>query len=547
MVPEIPKHKFFTVNLILRLTLFVTMFVVVFTFALVSIFGYQIDIKSVNLNPVSMIQVSTVPVGSSVSINDQALPIFSNNRVSVVAGDYKVNVSRDGFYDWQTVLPIRSRVVWWLDARLVPKVKRVATVKTYDALLASYASPDRRWLLSYLEPNLYELVDLRSDKPAYRLIDFKALLQSSLASQDLAFYDWNLANDSMFFRDKVSGKIYSVGVSSQGQLFDLSASYPTLSFSQIKVGGDGGKTLYVLSKQELYRINLSRSDSLTKIADGVIGYRIINRDRVAMLRSLSTGADSEISAALYDYSKDQLFEFERLVSADPVFLEAFESRYDGHFYVAIYDNHKLRVWRGDAAELNHPVKQLSKEDDHRPDDSPALQRFKTSNPSFRDYFSTYLESHPKNIFVGGDGRMIVVDNGQSSLSIDDSQRLADSMLSIKGSPLQSPRVTTPLSVNQLMVFDTNYRMSYSVQLATGSGSVAMAEPSSAPNWLSDSVLWENIVGVVRIKDFNGQNQHKLIPADTRYDIQLSANEKYVYFYQVINSLPVLRRLQMTDF
>jgi hypothetical protein len=545
MVPEIPKHKFFTSELILRLVLFATMFVVVFTFALVSILGYQIDIKNANLNPTSMIQVSTVPTGSSVSINGQSLSFFSNNRASVVSGNYRIDVSRDGFYDWRTVLPIRSRTVWWLDARLTPKVKQVATVKTYNTLLASYASPDRRWMLNYLSPNLYELVDLRDDRPIYRTINLKTLLQTSLAEQDLVFYDWNLANDAMFFRDKTSNRIYSVGVNNRNHLINLSSSYPTLVFDQVKVGGDGGKTLYVLSNQELHRINLSRLGLTHKVASGVVKYRIINRDRVVVARTVSANP-SYISLAIYDHNKGQLFEFERLPSDGSMLLEAFESRYDGYFYIALYNNHKFRVWRGDSAELNLPAKQLTEEDNTRlSEDSLTLRQFKVTNSFFRNYFSTYLESDPENVFVGGDGRLVLIDKGPANLSAEDEQRLVDDLLKIKGGVGQSVKATDPVSINQVLVFDTNYRMNYLVQLALNSGSVALAEIESSPSWLSDSVLWENIVGVVRVKDFNGQNQHKLIPADARYDIQLSANEKYVYFYQIIDNLPVLRRLQMT--
>lgn len=545
MTPEIPKHKFFTPELILRLVLFATMFVVVFTFALVSIFGYQIDIKNANLNPTSMIQVSTVPTGSSVSINGQSLSFFSNNRASVVSGNYRIDVSRDGFYDWRTVLPIRSRTVWWLDARLIPKVKRVATVKTYNTLLASYASPDRRWILNYLSSNLYELVDLRDDKPIYRTINLKTLLQTSLAEQDLVFYDWNLASDAMFFRDKISNKMYSVGINNRNHLINLSSSYPTLVFDQVKVGGDGGKTLYVLSNQELHRINLSRLGLTHKVASGVVKYRIINRDRVVVARTMSTNP-SYVSLAIYDHNKGQLFEFERLPSDGSMFLEAFESRYDGYFYIALYNNHKFRVWRGDSVELNLPAKQLTEEDNARlSEDSLTLRQFKVANPFFRSYFSTYLESDPENVFVGGDGRLVIIDKGSAGLSTEDRQRLVDDLLKIKGGVDQFIKIADLVSINQVLVFDTNYRMNYSVQLALNSGSVALAETESSPSWLSDSVLWENIAGVVRIKDFNGQNQHKLIPADARYDIQLSANEKYVYFYQIIDNLPVLRRLQMT--
>lgn len=546
MTPKMPKHQFFTLNLFLRLTLFVTMFVVVFTFALTSISGYKIDFKNINLSPASMIQVSTVPAGAVTSINDQPLPFFANNRVSVVNGHHKVKVSRDGFYEWQTVLPIKARTIWWVDARLVPKVKRVATVKTYDSLLASYASPDRKWLLNHLSSGLFELVDLRSERPVYRLIDFKTILQATLVDQELVFYDWNLANDAMFFRDKISGKLYLVGMSNRSYLIDLTTSYPTLSFDQVKVGGDGGKTMYVLSKQELHRINLDRLGSTSKIVSGVISYQAINRNQVVLTQGAPIGANYKTAVAIYDGNKERLIEFDRITSDSPVFFEAFDSRYDGYFYIALYCDHKFRVWRGNLAELNPPMEQTAN-NSQTVEESLALQRFKAANPSFRDYFSVYLENHPKNIFVGGDGRLVVIDKGTITLSDIDRQKLVDDLAKVKDGSALTIAAAQPVTVNQMLVFDTNYRMNYTVSLALGVGSTAAAETKASPNWLSNEILWENLMGVVRIKDFNGQNQHKLIPADARYDIQLSANDKYVYFYQIIDNLPVLRRLQMTDF
>ena len=554
MPPDMPKHKFFTLNLVLRLTLFVTMFTVIFTFALASVAGYQIDLRNASLSPASMIQISTVPAGSNVSINNQALPFFSNGRASVVSGNYNIGVGRDGFYPWQMVAPVKSRTIWWVDARLVPKIKRVATVKTYQNLLSSYASPDRKWLLNHLAPNLYELVDLRGDKPSYQTLDLATAIPSFLSQQDLRFYDWNLANDTMFFRDVTSNKMYLLGLHNRNHVVDLSADYPGILFDQVKVGGDSGKTIYVLSGQDLYRINLDRPKLPIKMASGVTDYRIGNRDQVVFTQLAPAEADFKFSVVVYDFIKNHSVEFEQIRSDGPVFLEAFESKHDGYKYVALYDNHKLRVWRSDATTINSleeaPLLVGSKPNSADDSDSNALRRFKLANPAFRDYFSIYLEKHPNSISVGGDGRLILVDEGELVLAPEDVTTLANNMSSIKGvrpSELISLPPLATLAVNQIFVLDTNYKNTYSIHLSLGSGSLALAEKKGSPNWLSDNVLWENVFGTIRIKDFNGQNQHKLIPANSQYDIQLSANEKYVYFYQTIGGLPVLRRLQMTDF
>ncbi len=546
------KHKFFTDDFILRWALSITAFVAIFTFALSSILGYQLDLQNINFVPSGIIQVIVTPPGSAVSINGQNLSFLSNNRVSLPGGNYLVNVSRDGYHDWQSVLPVKLKTVWWAEARLVPKVKQVATLKTYDSLLSSYASPDRKWILNHLSLNQFELIGVQGDKPVYNSIDFDALLG---ANNQIAveFYDWNLAANAIVFRGQApdgTKTTYSVEMNGKRNLTNLSVAYPDIAFDQIKIASGDGKTQFVLSEGGLYRINLDRPKLYSLVADNVLEYRILNYNQILFTQQSPGG----VALKIYDHVKEQSYLINLVSEADSVLFEAFENKSDGSYYVAMVVDNRFQVWHSDFRDLKVPAsvdELLAAKKDVAESDDMVLQQFKLTNPGFKDYYFAYLDSVPKQISVAGDGRFVLLDLGQAMMSSDDYVTIAKQMQGIVGQ--DSPEVTLPLAnqdglvlapFHNFKLLDTNYRMTFDLKLGVDAGSSSLSEAKLAPTWLTNDIVWENQFGVIRIKDYNGQNQHKLIPADSKFDIQLSNNEKYLYFFQTIDGLPTLRRLNM---
>lgn len=534
------RHRFFTSALILRLVFSTLLFLFVFILALNSVLGYQVNLGSAEFTPTGIIQINTTPNNANVSINNQSLPFLSNNRLSVSDGNYLVSASRKDYHDWKSILPVQLKTVWWAEARLVPKVKKIAALKVYPHLIASYASPDRRWFLNHLGVNRFELLDLKDEKPLHQLIDFNKILPPEYQSLDLRFFDWNLASNSLLFQaathpSKITFSL-SLGEVSSAGLNNLSAKFPGLIFDQIKIASGDGKTCFVLSKQSLYRLNLDQTDSLEKIADQVVDYKVLNFNQSFFLQTGVNDKEPKL-LKLYDHNKKTSLVFRSLAHDAKILFDVFENKYDGYSYLALSEGHKFFVWRSDFNQINWPNGII--------DSIDYFKKFKQNNPDLREYFALYNETLPFNLSVAGDGRFVVLDFATKALSDTEYQNLLQQMTALKNTKNIVPPDKKNLNIyRRSLVFDTNYRLKFNLNVTHPVGSVGLAEGSQAITWLNNNIIWENLFGVVRIKDYNGQNQHKLVPASPIYDVQLSPSGKYFYFWQTVNGQAILKRLQM---
>lgn len=534
------RHRFFTSALILRLVFSTLLFLFVFILALNSVLGYQVNLGSAEFTPTGIIQINTTPNNANVSINNQSLPFLSNNRLSVSDGNYLVSASRKDYHDWKSILPVQLKTVWWAEARLVPKVKKIAALKVYPHLTASYASPDRRWFLNYLGVNRFELLDLKDEKPLHQLIDFNKILPPEYQSLDLRFFDWNLASNSLLFQDaahpsKITFSL-SLGEVSSAGLNNLSAKFPGLIFDQIKIASGDGRTCFVLSKQGLYRLNLDQTDSLEKIADQVVDYKVLNFNQSFFLQAGVNDKEPKL-LKLYDHNKKTSLVFRSLAHDAKILFDVFENKYDGYSYLALSEGHKFFVWRSDFNQINWS--------NNITNDADYFKKFKQNNPDLQEYFALYNETLPFNLSVAGDGRFVILDFAAKALSDTEYQNLLQQMTALKNTKNIVPSDKKNLNIyRRSLVFDTNYRLKFNLNVAHPVGSVGLAEGSQAITWLNNNIIWENLFGVVRIKDYNGQNQHKLVPASPIYDVQLSPSGKYFYFWQTVNGQAILKRLQM---
>lgn len=550
---DTPPRKFFTPSLILRIILFLLTFMVIFTLSLATVIGYKINFSDVSLSPAGVIQANVIPGGSTVGVNGQALSFWSGNRANVTSGNYEISASKKGFLDWKTVVPMRSNMMWWANIRLIPTIKQVTTVKTYDVLAASYASPDRRWLLNQLNPSHYELVDLRPSVPVYYNLDFSALLPNSPM---LEFYDWNLGNHTALFRmssETGSGDFYSLNLNNRS-LTNISADYPTVKFDQIKVADASGRILVVKSGNSLVRIDLSRPGVATTIVSAASDFQVLSGNQVVYIRPAPVGANFQASLMFYDHLKLQSYEIERFENGATFDFEFFHNKHNNMYYLAVYANQKFKLWSGDFSSLKPPKKTKLEEEiviDQSTQETQIMQRFRKANPDIKNQYQTYFDLEPQQICTGGGGRFLVVDFGSESISAEDYMQLLRELRLIKNSPI--PEISRPdgdiisSPLNRLWLFDVTYEMDFKIRAGLNSGSPTRLSESLSPlRWLDDEIIWENIAGTIRVKDYNGQNQHKLIFADSRFDIQLSPNNKFVYFFQTIKDRPTLRRLNMIE-
>jgi len=106
-------------KLILRLLAFIG-----FIALLVSIIaygrGYRWNFKNKSLNPTGIISINSSPNAAKVYLNGQLKGITDIN-LTLSPGDYKIEIKKDGYTNWNKTLKLKGELVYTIDAQLFPQ------------------------------------------------------------------------------------------------------------------------------------------------------------------------------------------------------------------------------------------------------------------------------------------------------------------------------------------------------------------------------------------------------------------------------------------
>lgn len=544
----------------LRFSLWLVAVGLVMAIAILILTGYRFNFRKATLEPVGLLQISTTPSGSTITVNQSKLNWWTGYRVNATTGNYPIHIVKDGYLPWEKVIPIEAGQVHWVNARLIPKTKRIELVKPYSQLIASHASPNRRFLLNQLDKNHYELADLKPSTPTYTDLKLGDLV-SDAASRDLVFYDWLTESNQLLFRDRAGGQngdLFLVNFKDQRQAVNLSARYlgSDLQFDDFRIADADNQVAFVRSGQKLWRINLAKPDQITQLLDHVLAMRVIDNELLSVVEAAPEGLSHQAVLKIYNYTKNQSVVIDQIPAGQPLLVEAFHFD-DGKQYLAYVIGQQLRVVSGDFNYLNSsPAASHADLLGSDGGDSLIWQRFTKANSDIK-ITKQKLTTTPRRLFASRSGRLIMLDLGDELLPLADYQKLANNLRLLADAKLapaslwpELPNVDgqPTVSVGQKwLVYDVDYKKSFVTIAEANSGSRALNQ-AVAPKMIDDRIIWENLAGTIRIKDFDGQNQHKLIPAPKHLDIQLTPNESFVYYFgPTANNQIGLYRLMMTGF
>lgn len=134
--------------------------------------GYGLD-RQGRVIQNGLVFVSTHPSGADVYLNDKRHKDRTNTRLNVPAGQYVLELKREGYRDWKRALNVEGGKLQRFDYPfLFPVDLQTEVAKQYEsAPLLSTQSIDRRWLLVAAgEPNTFDLYDLNAKEPEARQV-----------------------------------------------------------------------------------------------------------------------------------------------------------------------------------------------------------------------------------------------------------------------------------------------------------------------------------------------------------------------------------------
>jgi len=102
--------------------------------------GYKIDFSKRALKPTGILAISSSPVGAKVYI-DGELKTATNNTLTLVPGEYQIELKKPNFISWQKKITIEKELVTQLDAFLFPEVPDLKPL-TFEGAENPQVSPD---------------------------------------------------------------------------------------------------------------------------------------------------------------------------------------------------------------------------------------------------------------------------------------------------------------------------------------------------------------------------------------------------------------------
>lgn len=452
--------------------LFMVLAVVFIVAALILVtLGYRFDRTDRTIVQGGLIQFDSTPSGATVNLNSVRLSGRTRTRTAVSPGEHLVTMTRDGYRPWQKSVEVGSGRVLWLNyARLIPNDLTVENVASLPGVTSSLASPNRRLIAMTTEATSPEitLVDISSDTPKVSTLELPDSIYSQTESDSpnerFRVEQWDKDSRYLLVEHRYDRKVEWIVVDTE----DVSASS---SLSSIL---DAPMTNVQFSQRDgktLYAIvegDIRRLDTeeATISAPIVRGIKEFSLFNGSII-VYSTLPDSDNKSRSVGYIHDG--------ASEPRTIRSFQGDTSTPLHVAVgkyYSTTYVAIAHGESVEILEGS--LPRSDS---DDTLALEGYAVlTAPESIDYLTSRLS-----------GRFFVAQHGNSFITHD----------------IELDKTTT-----------TNLRGESPVKGRLG--------------WLDDYRVWTSLDDVLRIYEFDGANQHDIMPIVSGQSPALTPNGRFLY-------------------
>lgn len=122
------------------------------------IMGYQFNRKDGKIEQGGLVQFASQPGGADITIDNTLFGARTNAKTTLASGRHYISMARSHYQTWSKAVSVQPGEVLWLNyARLIPKDLTIDHVANFAALSSSIASPDQKWIAVTTDPSLPEL------------------------------------------------------------------------------------------------------------------------------------------------------------------------------------------------------------------------------------------------------------------------------------------------------------------------------------------------------------------------------------------------------
>lgn len=438
--------------------------------------GYSFNSQNGRVERMGILQIDSKPGNATVYLGNEANTFTTRARLVRIAGEYDIRIERQKYHTWSKKVPLKGGGLTWVAyPRLIPAKPAVTKIADLPDTLADAlpsGSSKRYAFLEKVDTPSVRIARIDRDKPEFTTV--------TLPSAAYTVASPEVPGDSSFKLHLWSGNErfillqHTFNTQQSMEWILLNVENPEESVNLTRLFGAEGMSEVVFGDYngtQLYAI----FENTVRVFD--IDSRTISAPLVNRVESFRLYGDGYVLFVAHDQDKTKRtigytkknFKAPRVVSEVP-----FTDQHEVFFDIAkYYDTYYFLIANGTQALLTSS-KQL-------PDDPKAsLQRRAVET------FTTTKPIISANITENG--QLATVQDGVSF-------------------------VTHNLELEQ----------THATQIKSN-----RAQALQKLRYLDTYLLWAEDNGMLRTYEFDGNNQHNVMPIEARFDATLSPSGKYLY-------------------
>jgi hypothetical protein len=319
-----------------------TMMTIIIFFAA---YGFDIDRKTGQVIQNGMIVLNAAPESARITINgnDEG---NTDKRLSLPAGQYKVELSREGYRNWTKEVNLGGSVIEQLVYPfLFPAELQTSSIQEYSARPTVVSqSPDRRWLVVQRPGDAvgaFQVVDLNDADNATTTVVLPDGILSAGTTHRFSAVEWSTNNNDLLLKHTFDDKSEFVVLNrdNPARSRNITNTFADRTFSSLSMRDKSPEQFYLYNATDktLYSSDI-KSKQYTLVATNVLSYKSYQKDVVLYVTPAADTKSAEVH--LSHKGKDRVI---KTIAASPTYLHD-AADFDGSLYVAVGGSNEGRVY-----------------------------------------------------------------------------------------------------------------------------------------------------------------------------------------------------------
>lgn len=436
--------------------------------------GYQFNRTDGRIEQGGLVQFSTRPTGASVNIDGNNLGATTTTKSTLASGEHHIRMERANYKPWQkTVQVVPGSILWLNYARLVPNNLEQSNIERFSTVSGTAVSPNDRWMAIHEKKNspAITLADLGEVTPEMTEIEIPESAYTKPEKESSSVFTlerWDPRSRYLLVLhtyDDNQKEWLVVDTEDEDNTKNISRPFNLDIKKPIFHGGDSTLIYALTDDNDVRKIDLDASTVSGVLVSNIAEFKV--HDRATLV--YATTYDKEAKERSVGYYQDG--------ADEPVPLRTFKNddgktplhidigEYFSDFYVSLSYGKELEVLK---------TASLPKIDEDVNEVLTPVTGITTKQPI-------------TDLTVRTGGRFTVAQNGET-VTVYDAELQKTTNTKLKGdSPVREE-----------------------------------------PEWLDNYMLWSDRDGTLRTYEFDGANQHDIMPVVEGFDATLSPNSTFMY-------------------